>query len=83
MKGGADRFFKLKLLGSGSYGNVDGARVAIKIVRDVAKASKVESKVISSIPHPFIVSVYSSFVAKQQMHICMEYLSGGNLLNLI
>jgi serine/threonine protein kinase len=76
----------IKMLGRGTFGSVylakckdDSSLLAIKVIRDVERASKMETHVLHSIHHPFIVSYYSSFVAKQKLHIVMEYLSGGNL----
>jgi serine/threonine protein kinase len=77
-----------KRLGSGTYGTVflaqrlsDSAAFALKVIRDVERATKMETQILQSIHHPFIVSYYSSFIWKQKMHICMEYVSGGNLYN--
>jgi serine/threonine protein kinase len=77
-------------LSSGTYGTVslarqlnDSASIAIQVIRDMERATKMETQVLQSIHHPFIVSYYSSFVSKQKMHICMEYLPGGNLYNRI
>jgi serine/threonine protein kinase len=79
-------YLLLRMLGRGTYGTVylakrttDSSLLAIKIIRDVERASKMETRVLHLIHHPFIVSYYSSFIAKQKLHICMEYLSGGNL----
>jgi serine/threonine protein kinase len=85
---GLERYMLGKKLGSGTYGTVflatrirDSAPLAIKVINAVEHASKMETKVLQSIHHPFIVSYYSSFIAKQKAHICMEYLPGGNLYN--
>jgi serine/threonine protein kinase len=81
-----DGYLLIKMLGRGTYGSVylakrrdDSSLLAIKVIGDVERASKMETRVLHSIHHPFIVSYYSSFIAKQKLHICMEYLSGGNL----
>jgi serine/threonine protein kinase len=77
-----------KRLGSGTYGTVflanrvtDSAPLAIKVIPNIEKATKMETEVLQSIRHPFIVSHYSSFVCKQKVHICLEYMAGGTLLN--
>jgi serine/threonine protein kinase len=83
---GQDRYVFLRLLGHGKFGRVflaarirDSALFAIKVICDVEHSNKLELDVIRSIHHPFIVRCYSSFIAKQKAHICMEYLPGGNL----
>jgi serine/threonine protein kinase len=82
----SDSFVLIKMLGRGTYGSVylakrtsDSSLLAVKVIRDVERASKMETRVLQSVRHPFIVLYYSSFVAKQKLHICMEYLSGGSL----
>jgi serine/threonine protein kinase len=85
---GVERYVLGQRLGSGTYGTVflakrlsDSTPLAIKVIRDVERASKMETQILQSIHHPFIVSYYGSFVSKQKMHICMEYVPGGNLYN--
>jgi serine/threonine protein kinase len=81
-----ERYFLRKFLGCGTWGNVylaqrrsDSALFALKIIRDVSSASKVESAILPTLSHPFIVSCVDSFVAKQKQHICLEYVAGGDL----
>jgi serine/threonine protein kinase len=84
--GELQQYSLLKQVGRGAFGNVfkatrksDGLPCAIKIIPHPEHASKVERAVMQSVAHPFIVSTYESFIAKQQMHICMEFVAGGTL----
>jgi serine/threonine protein kinase len=75
-----------KLLGCGTWGNVYLAAengtsrlVALKVIRDVERVGKVERSMLERISNPFIIQSYGSFIAKQKMHICLEYVEGGDL----
>lgn len=81
------RAYELRqLLGSGTWGNVylavengTSQLVALKVIRDVERVGKVERSMLERITNPFIVRSYGSFIAKQKMHICLEYVDGGDL----
>jgi protein kinase A len=80
------RYVLLRMLGRGKFGRVflakrchDSSLLAIKVIRDVEHTGKFELGAARSIRHPFIIEYYSTFVAKQRFHVCMEYLPGGNL----
>lgn len=38
-----------------------------------------EAKIMKSVPSPYLVKYFQSFVEKQKFYICMEYCSGGDL----
>jgi serine/threonine protein kinase len=81
-----ERYSLRKLLGRGTYGDVylaqrhsDSTLFALKIIRSLDSVNKVESTLLSTISHPFIVSCFDSFVSKQKLHIRLEYVPGGDL----
>jgi serine/threonine protein kinase len=81
-----EQYSLLKPIGFGAFGTVflakqrsDGQLRAIKVVSEIEKASQVERSVLQSLKHPFIVSTECSFLARQKVHISMEYLAGGTL----
>jgi serine/threonine protein kinase len=81
-----DQYVLLQLIGRGAFGTVfrakrksDNHLLAIKILTDLSRSSKVEHSILQQIAHPFIVAGQGSFVAKRKMHICMELVQGGSL----
>jgi protein kinase A len=52
-------------------------------VRLIEKTSKVETRTISSLSHPFIASYFGSVTAKANLYIALECLAGGTLRDLI
>jgi serine/threonine protein kinase len=81
-----EEYSLLKLIGRGAFGNVflakrksDRQSIAVKIIREVERASKIERSTMQTLRHPFIVSTHGSFISKQKMHICMELVRGGTL----
>lgn len=84
-----------KVLGAGSFGEVHRVRhkgtklvCAMKLVRrrpGSKRASlekeKLESKILESMVHPFIVHLYKTFRTDDEFFIVMEYLEGGELMN--
>jgi serine/threonine protein kinase len=81
-----ERYSLRKFLGRGTWGDVylaqrrsDSALFALKIIRRPEDLASIESTLLSTISHPFIVSCVDSFVAKQKLHICLEYVAGGDL----
>lgn len=86
----------LKLLGQGGFGKVQLAmhkktkqKVAIKITSiggvNSEEDSLAEAETIKALNHPNIVKVINFFIIKKllQSYIIMEYLEGGELLNLM
>jgi serine/threonine protein kinase len=81
-----ERYFLRKFLGCGTWGNVylaqrrsDSGLFALKIIHHWWSSNQVESLILSTISHPFIVSCVDSFIAKQKQHLCLEYVAGGDL----
>jgi len=82
-----------KTLGAGNFGEVHRVKhkgtnlvCAMKLVRrrPGAKRSslekeKLESKILESMSHPFIVHLYKTFRTEEEFFIVMELLSGGEL----
>jgi serine/threonine protein kinase len=82
----SERYSLRKFLGRGTWGDVylaqrhsDSALFALKIVRCLDSINKVESTLLSTISHPFIVSCFDSFISKHKLHIRLEYVRGGDL----
>jgi serine/threonine protein kinase len=81
------RTFELRRsLGRGTWGNVylavecqTGRTVALKVIRDAERVSKVERCLLEEISNPFIVTSYGSFISKHTLHICLKCIEGGDL----
>jgi serine/threonine protein kinase len=92
-KAGPDDFEGLGLLGRGSFGEVYLVRerrtqkvYALKILRksevvgtNIVKYTYTERNILSTIKHPFIVSLHSSFQTKEKLALVMDYCPGGDL----
>ncbi|XP_066529334.1 NUAK family SNF1-like kinase 2 [Hoplias malabaricus] len=90
------RYEFLNTLGAGTYGKVKKAKersgrlVAIKSIRkenikdeqDLIHIRR-EIEIMSSLNHPYIVSIYEVFENKDKIVIVMEYASKGDLFDLI
>lgn len=80
-------------LGAGNFGEVHKVKhkgtnlvVALKLVkrkpgqkRASLEKEKLESKILESMSHPFIVHLYKTFRTEEEFYIVMEYLEGGEL----
>lgn len=85
-----DDYQKIELVGEGAFGKVykaqnkQGQLVAIKIIdlettQDDIEELRKEIHVQLSCNSPYIVQLYGSFILKTELHIVMEYLSGGSI----
>jgi serine/threonine-protein kinase len=94
-----DHYAILSLIGSGGMGDVylcdddqTGRRVAVKVLRkdaldrhDFVKRVRQEARILASLNHPNIVTLYGVGVTQDHGHhlIVMEYLDGKSLAKLI
>lgn len=86
-------FDYMKRLGAGNFGEVHqvkhkptGLVCAMKMVkrkpgakRQSLEKEKLESKILESMSHPFIVHLYKTFRTDDEFFIVMEFLQGGEL----
>ena len=88
---------KIKILGSGTYGQVwlaidkrTKAAYAMKILdkRDIIQRSLEENvvrerKLMGSLNHPFIIKLMNSFQDKKNLFMVMEFVQGGELFDVL
>ena len=94
---GIDSFNIIKVLGRGFYGKVmlvskkdTGELFALKSVHKsrLIKSKKInipitELKICKNIKHPFIVGLHFAFQSATKFYIGLEYIPGGDLMNLL
>lgn len=87
----------IEKLGEGSFGEVHKVKhkgtslmCAMKLVRrrpGAKRASlekeKLESKILESMSHPFIVHLYKTYRTDEEFFIVMEFLEGGELMHIL
>lgn len=91
-KSKVSEFEFIKRLGAGNFGEVQQVKhsktklvCAMKIVkrrpgkRVSLEKEKLESKILESMSHPFIVHLYKTFRTDEEFFIVMEFLEGGEL----
>lgn len=92
-----DHYILDKTLGSGGFGKVKlaiheytGSKVAIKIItKKLIKSQKISSKIQREIRlmkyfnHPNIIKLYQVLDTAQNIFVVMEYVSGGELFELV
>jgi serine/threonine protein kinase len=88
-------FELLSTIGEGSYGKVYLARrmesTELFALKEVSKQGLInknqlgsiisERNILASIQHPFIVQLFDAFQSSKNYYLCLEYVSGGNLLS--
>ena len=86
-------FMPLKLLGSGSFGEVylvrescSGELFAMKVLSkqrilgsNLVRYAKTERNVLSYTRHPFIVGLNSAFQTKTKLFLILDFCPGGDL----
>jgi PAS domain S-box-containing protein len=94
---GLHQFKRVKQLGSGDVGLVDlvelqsgGARLAMKTLEksEMLERNKVqrvltEEKILSSVDHPFLASMYGIIHTPTHLHFLLEYCAGGELYGML
>jgi serine/threonine protein kinase len=92
-KAGPEDFDPIGMLGKGSFGEVYLVRerrtqklYALKLLckdeiisTNIVRYIFTERNILSSIKHPFIVSLYTSFQTKDKLVLVMDYCPGGDL----
>ena len=92
-----DEFIPIKLLGEGSFGEVylvekkaNHKLFAMKIIakdkiiaEDLVRYAITERNVMSTIKHPFIVSLCYAFQTQNKLYLVEDYCSGGSLKNFL
>ena len=92
-----NEFIPIKLLGEGSFGEVylvekkDNHKLfAMKIIakdkiiaEDLVRYAITERNVMSTIKHPFIVSLCYAFQTQTKLYLIEDYCSGGSLKNFL
>jgi len=85
----------LETLGTGTFGRVrlvqhkgDGRFMALKVLKkhEIVRLKQVdhilaEREILSSIHHPFIVNLFSSFTDANNLYMLMEFVSGGEIFS--
>lgn len=93
----ADQFEKIKLIGRGAFGDVyvvrdkeDGQIYAMKILKKTELIKKgqiintlAERDFLTQANNPWSVQLYYSFIDSKNLYLVMEYLNGGDLMNLL
>ncbi|KAJ1968441.1 serine/threonine protein kinase, AGC [Dispira parvispora] len=94
---GPKSFTPIKLLGKGDVGKVYLVRrndtqklYAMKVLsktemirRKKIKRVLTEQEILTTVNHPFIVTLYHSFQSKQRLYFCMEYCLGGEFFRVL
>lgn len=92
-----ENFEKIENLGKGTFGKVtlvrskeSGKLYAMKTMNkkmledyDQIEATILERNILFEIDHPFIVSAHYSFQSQEGVHLILDYVSGGNMLERI
>lgn len=94
---GPNSFEKIKLLGKGDVGKVflvkekaTNKLYAMKVLnkREMIERNKIkrvltEQEILSSMNHPFIITLYHSFQSDEYLYLCMEYCMGGEFFRAL
>lgn len=92
-----DQFEKIKLIGRGAFGDVyvvrdreDGQIYAMKILKKIELIKKgqilntlAERDFLTQANNPWSVQLYYSFSDSKNLYLVMEFLNGGDLMNLL
>ena len=90
---GAKDFELLNVLGQGAFGKVFQVKLkqtkeiyAMKVLKksqilekDHIDYMRVEREILTSVSHPFIVTLYNTFQTSSKLYMVMEFINGGHL----
>jgi protein-serine/threonine kinase len=94
---GPENFTKIRLLGQGDVGRVylvqeksTNTIYAMKVLskqemitRNKVKRALTEREILATAHHPFIVSLYYSFMSQDNLYFVMEYCAGGEFFRML
>jgi serum/glucocorticoid-regulated kinase 2 len=92
-----DAYVMLSVIGKGSYAKVilvrrkdSGQLFAIKSMKkkyiekkNQVKRVMMERDILTSIDHPFLISIHSAFQDEKKIFLVLEYCQGGELFGLL
>lgn len=82
-QGGFGKVWKVKDTESSEISALKVMRKNKVVERDMVLHTNIELQVLQKLQHPFVVQFYSSAQTPERLYICMEYLEGGSLFDLI